>query len=91
MRTAPGARAVAILCRLLRDALRFVLIGLALSTAGALLLTGVLERQLDNVAPTDPLTFAAIAALIPLVALQASDVPAHCASRVDPTRALCAA
>jgi putative ABC transport system permease protein len=43
---------------------------------------------LFDVRPTDPLTFTAVAAILSIVALLASYVPARRAARVDPTVAL---
>ncbi len=47
-----------------------------------------MSSLLVSVAPTDPITFLAIAALFSAVALLASYVPAHRATRVEPVVAL---
>lgn len=44
--------------------------------------------QLVNLRPTDPLTFAAVAAALILVAFTAALIPARRAAAMDPTRAL---
>jgi putative ABC transport system permease protein len=44
--------------------------------------------MLFSVKPTDPLTFVTIAALLAAATLLACLVPAHRASRVEPTQAL---
>jgi putative ABC transport system permease protein len=62
--------------------------GIAIGLVGALAVTRVLSSLLVGVRPTDPLTFAAIAALLMLVAFLASYVPARRASRVDAIVAL---
>jgi putative ABC transport system permease protein len=61
-----------------------LVIGLALGGVTAHALRGLLY----DVAPLDPATFAAVAAVLALVALGASYVPAHRASRVDPVLVL---
>jgi ABC-type lipoprotein release transport system permease subunit len=47
-----------------------------------------LAGQLFGVKATDPVTFAAVAAVLALVALLASGVPAHRATRINPVQAL---
>jgi len=63
-------------------------IGIAIGLGGAFWLTRFLRGMLFNVAPRDPLTFVAVAALLALVALVACIVPARRAMRVDPLVAL---
>jgi len=62
--------------------------GLAIGLAAALALTSMLRLGLTDVGPHDPVTFAAIATLVTVVALAACLVPAHRATRVDPVVAL---
>ena len=61
---------------------------MALGIGGALALGRFLRSLLFEVRPTDPLTFAAVAILLALVALAAAYVPARRAMRVDPMVAL---
>ena len=56
--------------------------------AGALALGRVLASLIYGISATDPMTFTAVAALLCLVALMASIIPALRATRIEPTRAL---
>jgi ABC-type lipoprotein release transport system permease subunit len=49
---------------------------------------GALKRLLFGVTPTDPITLATTAALLLVIALLATLLPARRASRVDPLSAL---
>jgi putative ABC transport system permease protein len=62
--------------------------GVGLGLAGALLLTRVLGALLYGVSPGDPVALALVAALLLLVGLGASWLPARRASRADPLQAL---
>jgi putative ABC transport system permease protein len=63
-------------------------IGIGAGIAGALALSRVLASLVFDVPVRDPLTYAAVAALLALVALAACVIPARRASRVDPMVAL---
>lgn len=65
-----------------------VVVGLAAGVAGSMALTRLLQGLLFGVKPSDPLTFAAVAAALAFAALIASFVPARRAARIDPLRAL---
>ena len=73
---------------ILRQGIGLTLAGIALGLAAAYVLTGYLTTQLYGVRARDPLTFAAIPALLAAVALAANYVPARRAMRVDPMVAL---
>ena len=88
VRMALGARDTTVATMVVREALAVVGVGLAVGTAGALALTRVLASLLYDVSPTDPLTFAGVAAVLGAVALAASYLPARRAAMVDPIVAL---
>ena len=67
---------------------RLVLLGLCIGVAAALVVTRWMSSVLFDVKPTDPLTFAAVAVLLTVVAFLASYIPARRAMRVDPMVAL---
>jgi predicted permease len=79
-----GATRGTVLRMILGQGLRFTGIGLVAGVLAALGLTRLLQTQLFNVKPTDPLTISTVAAFIALVATAACLVPANRAARVDP-------
>jgi predicted permease len=88
VRMALGARSRDIVAWTLRMGMTPVLVGLALGVAGSLVLARAVAAQLYEVSPTDPTVLASVAALLAVVSLLASGVPALRATRVDPTEAL---
>jgi putative ABC transport system permease protein len=88
VRIALGASSSNVVRLILGQALRPVAIGAAVGLAGALGAGKVLTSQLFGVSTTDPVTIAAVVAMLIGVALVASAVPARRAATVDPTRAL---
>jgi putative ABC transport system permease protein len=88
VRMAIGARPAEILRMILGQGLGLALVGVALGLIGALWLTQVLQQLLFEVTPTDPVTYAGVAAVLGLAALVACYIPARRASRVDPIIAL---
>jgi predicted permease len=88
IRIALGASRGSVLGLVVRQAAVPVAIGIIAGGVAAAFATDVLESQLVNVQPTDPLTFAAGVAGIALVALLAAFFPARRAARVDPARTL---
>jgi predicted lysophospholipase L1 biosynthesis ABC-type transport system permease subunit len=88
VRMAVGASGRDVLRQVLGEALRIALLGAALGLVAAWPAARLLESQLFGVAPGDPATFVAVAALLAVVALLAAIVPARRATRVDPLVAL---
>ena len=62
--------------------------GVAIGLAGAAGTVRLMRGLLYGVTPSDPLTFAAVSALLALVAAVAASVPGLRATRVDPVIAL---
>ncbi len=88
VRMAVGASAGRVVRMVLASALRTVAVGLCVGAAGALAAGRLIASQLYGVSAHDPLTFAGIAALLGVVALVASGIPALRAARIDPMAAL---
>ena len=88
IRIALGARSAALMATVVGSALRLASAGVVLGTLGALMLTDLLSTLLFGIEPTDPVTFAIVAASLTLVAVVASLVPAWSATRADPMEAL---
>jgi predicted permease len=88
IRMALGATPGGILSLVLRKGMALALSGVAIGLGGAFALTRLMRGLLFGVEATDPLTFVAISLLLTLVALLASYIPAHRASRIDPVVSL---
>ena len=88
VRMALGAQGRDVLRLVFAEGARLAATGLALGAAGALLLTGFMSSLLFGVNARDPLAFAAVAAVLALVAALACLLPARRATRVDPIVAL---
>lgn len=88
IRVALGAQQRQILKMILGQAAKTILIGVAIGLGAAFALTRLMSTLLFGVSAADPLTFAAVALLLMLVALAACYVPARRAMRVDPMVAL---
>jgi len=88
IRRALGAQRSDILRMILGQGLILALAGVAAGLGGAFAATRVLSTLLFHVSATDPLTFAAVALCFLFIALAASFIPAHRASRIDPATAL---
>ncbi len=88
IRMALGARTADVLKLVLRGSMTWVLAGIGLGIAGSIGLTPLLRDLLYGVRPADPLVLAAVSAVLVGVALVASYIPAHRATKVDPIVAL---
>jgi predicted permease len=88
IRMALGAQRGSILSLVMQQGMGLALIGVAAGVVGALSLTHLMSGLLFGVSATDPVTFAAGAALLATVALAACYFPARRAMRVDPMVAL---
>lgn len=88
IRLAIGADRSEVLAMVLRQGLTLAGIGIAAGLLGAVALSRLMATLLYGVGPNDPLTFAAVAAGLFLVALAASVLPARRATRVSPMTAL---
>ncbi len=88
IRMALGAQSGEVLRQVLKEGARMVAVGLALGLMGSLAATRFIATLLFGVKPADPLTFSAVAAMLIIVALVASYIPARRATRVDPMVAL---
>lgn len=88
IRLALGATPKQVVALVLGDGLKLGAIGLALGIAGGLAAANGIAALLYDIAPRDPATFAAAAAVILLTAALGSWLPARRASRIAPTEAL---
>jgi predicted permease len=88
VRMALGAQPRDIMRMVIGEGLLLAGIGIAAGIAAALSLTRFLRSLLFEIKPTDPLTFAAVAILLMLVALAACWIPARRAMKIDPMVAL---
>jgi putative ABC transport system permease protein len=88
IRMALGAQTGDVLRLIVSQGFKLVLIGLGIGLVGAFALMRVIASLLFGVTTKDPLTFAAVAVLLALVALLACYIPARRATRLDPLHAL---
>ncbi len=88
IRVALGATSTDVVQMILKEGLVLLAIGVAAGMTAALLLTRLLKSLLFEVQPTDPLTLVSVTAVLIIVALAATLVPARRAFRLDPMAAL---
>ena len=73
---------------MMRDSALPIAIGTILGTGAALLATRTIESFLFETPPTDPMTLAAVAALLAVAGCLAALAPAIRAARIDPALTL---
>jgi len=88
IRLALGAQGGDVLQMILRQGAKLALLGVAIGICAAFGLTRLMRNLLFGVSAYDPMTFAAVAVLLVLVALLACFIPARRAMLVDPIVAL---
>lgn len=88
IRMALGARENDVLKMVVGQGMTLAAIGVVIGLIGAYALTHLMSKLLFGVSATDPLIFVTIAGLLALIALIASYIPAHRASKIDPVIAL---
>jgi ABC-type antimicrobial peptide transport system permease subunit len=88
IRTALGAPPAGLSRMFVRQGLRLAGIGAAIGLLAAAALTRLMSSLLFGVKPLDPLTYAAVSAVLMLAAALASYFPARRATAIDPIEAL---
>jgi predicted permease len=88
IRIAIGADRQTVIAMILGDGARLVAVGLVVGVGGAVGLTRLLQSQLFQVSPLDPLVLGGAAVMLAGVALIACWLPALRAAKVDPMVAL---
>ncbi|MGH7647737.1 MAG: ADOP family duplicated permease, partial [Gemmatimonadaceae bacterium] len=88
LRIALGASPAALLRDVIGEGMAMAFVGAAVGLVGSLALTRLLADVLYGVSAHDPITFAAAALVLSVVALGATYVPARRATRVAPLAAL---
>jgi putative ABC transport system permease protein len=88
IRMALGARGADVVRMVVRQGMQPVALGLALGVGIAYGASRVLASYVHGVTTSDPLTFASVVALLTVVALAATAIPARRAVRIEPLAAL---
>ena len=88
VRMALGATRGDVLRLVIAHGIRLAIAGVAIGVVGSFFVTPIVEAQLVNVSPSDPLSFIGVSIFLTAVAFVASYVPARRAMAVDPLTAL---
>lgn len=88
LRVAMGATPGDVLRLILRRAITLVTAGMAFGFVGSLAGTRLMTSMLFEVTPSDPITYIGVGALLGVVMLSASYLPARRAARLNPLAAL---
>ena len=88
IRMALGAQRTDVLGMVMRQSAALAFTGIAIGAVGAFALTRLMADLLFEVRPFDPLTFGLVALALGAIAMLASFIPGHRATRVDPVVAL---
>jgi ABC-type antimicrobial peptide transport system permease subunit len=88
VRMALGAEARSVVGVFVRDGMRLVLVGAVAGLALGSAIGRIAGAFLPGLGPADPAAFGAASALVCIVAVAASWIPARKAARVDPVTAL---
>jgi predicted permease len=88
IRMAIGAERGDVLRLVVSEGVRLAILGIGIGVVASFAITRLLASLLYGISATDPLTFGGVAALLFLVVLAASYIPARRAARVDPMIAL---
>jgi putative ABC transport system permease protein len=83
-----GARPRDVVLLVIGTTARLMASGIVIGLAASLALSSVTARYLSGWNPKDPLAFAAVILVLTLVAMLASWLPAHRATKIEPTVAL---
>jgi putative ABC transport system permease protein len=88
VRIALGAQAADVLRLVTGQGMRLMLLGVALGFAGALVITRLLQSNLEGISARDPVSFLVVSAVLLLVGLVACYLPARSVMQLDPVEAL---
>ncbi len=87
-RMALGARSIDVIRLVAHESLLLLAIGLSIGLAGGVAVAFTMKSVLYGLSPTDPITLGSVVALLSIVTLAATALPAWKASRIDPVVAL---
>ncbi len=88
IRLALGARPADVLRMTVFNGMRPTLVGVVIGLAGAAAISRLLSSFVFGISGTDPATFASVVALVLIVGLSASLLPAYRATMIDPIKTL---